>query len=147
MDAFEAKVVDQAGCTRVRAMKVSDSVRSVEVDGGFPRIVADAVALPLDEVMKLATHDPAVENVFDFELFVVIDDLGRRGGSRVMTGERIRRHKSELYDREDGVVTAHGEGEFKLVGSMADARCDFKGAETSMGEFRRWSGGANIARV
>ena len=58
-DAFEAKAVDQARGTRVRAMKVSDSVESMEVDSGFPRIVADAVALPLDKVMKLATHDPA----------------------------------------------------------------------------------------
>ena len=64
-----------------------------------------------------------------------------------MTREWIGRRESELYDREDGVVTAHGEGEFKLVGSMADTRCDFKGAEPSMGEFCRWSDGSNIARI
>ena len=76
-DAFEAKAVDQARGTRVQVMKVGDSVGSVEVDSGFPRIVANAVALPLDKVVELSTHDPAVKNAFDFELFVVIDDLGR----------------------------------------------------------------------
>ena len=144
---FEAEVVDQARGTRVRAMKVGDSIGSVEVDAGFPRVVTDAVALPLDEVMKLATHDPAVEDALDFELFMVIDDHRQRGRSRVMTGEWIRRRKSELYDGEDGVVTAHGEGKLELVGSMADARSDFKRPETLMGQFRGQSGGANIARV
>ena len=101
-------------------MKVGDSIRSMEVDGGFPRIVADAVALPLDEVMKLATHDPAVEDVLDFELFVVIDDHRQGGRSRVATGERIGRHESELGHGEDGMKATHGEGEFELVGSMTD---------------------------
>ena len=104
-------------------MEVGESVGGMEVCSGFPRVVTNAIALPLDEVMKLATHDPAVENVFDFELFVVIDNLGRRGRSRAATRKGIGGCKSELYDREDRVVTAHGphgEGEFELVGSMAD---------------------------
>ena len=33
---FEAKAVDQARGTRVRVMKVGDSVGSMEVDSGFP---------------------------------------------------------------------------------------------------------------
>ena len=97
--------------------------------------------------MELSTHDPAVENVFDFELFMVIDDLGRRMGSRATTRKRIGRRESKLYDKEDGVVMAHGEGEFKFVSSMADARCDFEGPEPSMAEFHRRSGGSNITRV
>ena len=68
--------------------------------------------------MELTTHDLAVENALDFELFMVIDDLGRRRGSRATTRERIRRHESKLYDQEDRVVTAHGEGEFELVCAM-----------------------------
>ena len=43
-------------------MEGGESIGGMEVCSGFPRVVADAVALPLDEVMKLATHDPAVEN-------------------------------------------------------------------------------------
>ena len=97
--------------------------------------------------MELTTHDPAVKDALDFELLVVIDDLGRRGRSKATTRERIRRCESELYDREDGVVTVHGEGEFELVGSMADARSDFERPKTSMGQFRGQSGGVNIACV
>ena len=128
-------------------MEVGESIEGMEVCSGFPRVVADAVALPLDEVVELSTHDPAVENALDFELFVVIDDLGRRGRSRVATRKGIGGRESELYDQEDRVVTAHGEGELELVGSMADAQSDFERPGTSMGQFRRWSGGANIARV
>ena len=35
-DVFEAEAIDQARGTRVQAMEVGDSVRSVEVSGGFP---------------------------------------------------------------------------------------------------------------
>ena len=92
-------------------------------------------------------HDPAVEDVLDFELLVVIDDLGRRGRSRAATRKGIGGCESELYDREDRVVTAHGEGEFELVGSMANTQSDFERPKTSMGQFRGWSSGANIACV
>ena len=90
----------------------------MEVCSGFPRVFTNAIALPLDKVVELSTHDPAVENVLDFELFVVIDDLGRRGRSRVTTRERIRRHEGELSDGEDGMVATHGEGELELVCTM-----------------------------
>ena len=147
MNLVEEEMVYDTRCTGVRVMKVGESVGGMEVCRRFPRVFADAIALPLDEVVELATHDPTIEHLFNFELFVVIDDLGRRGRSRVTTRERIGRRESELYDREDRVVTAHGEGEFKLVGSMADTRSDFEGPETSMGQFRGRSGGANIPRV
>ena len=114
-------------------MKISNGIGSMEVCGRFPRVVADAVALPLDEVVESATYDPAVKHLFDFELFVVIDDLGWRGRSRVTTRERIRRREGELDNGEDGMEAMHGEGEFELVGSMTDTQSDFEGPETSMG--------------
>ena len=46
-----------------------------------------------------------------------------------------------------GVVMGHGEGELELVGSMADTQSDFEGPEASMGKFRGWSSGANVAHV
>ena len=92
-------------------------------------------------------HDPAVENALNFKLFVVIDDLGWRGRSRVMTRKGIWRCESELYDGEDGVVMADGEGKLELVGSMANARSNFERPKTLMGQFRGQSGGANIARI
>ena len=55
VDAFEAEAIDQARGTRVRAMELGDSVGSVKVSGGFPWVLADAVALPLDEVLELTT--------------------------------------------------------------------------------------------
>ena len=64
-------------------------------------------------------HDPAVENALDFELFVVINDLGQRG-RRATTGKGIRRRESELDNEEDRMEAAHGEGEFELVSFMTD---------------------------
>ena len=113
-------------------MELGDSIGSVEVSGGFPRVFADAVALPLDEVVESATHNSAIKDTLDFELFMIIDDLRCRRGSRATTRERIGRHESKLYDREDGVVTAHGEGEFEPVCTMTYTRCDFEGPETLM---------------
>ena len=94
--------------------------------------------------MEFATHNSAIKDALDFELFMVIDDLRR---SRATTGEWIGRCRSELYDGEDRMATVHGEGELELVGSMADARSDFEGPEASMGEFRRRGGSANVACV
>ena len=134
-------------CARVQTMEVSESIGGMEVCSGFPRVFANAIALPLDEVVELVTHDPAIEHSFDFKFLVIADDLGQRGRRRATTGKGVRRCEGELDDGENGMKVAHGEGEFELVGSMADTRSDFEGSETSMGEFRRRSGGANIARV
>ena len=92
-------------------------------------------------------HDPAIEHSFDFEFFVIADDLGQRGRSRTTTGKGIRRHEGELDYGEDRMEAAHGEGEFDLVGSMINMRSDFKRPKVSMGEFRGWSSGANIACI
>ena len=62
-------------------------------------------------------------------------------------GKGVRRRKGELDDGEDGMEAAHGEREFELVGSMANAQSDFEWPETSMGQFCGQSSGANIARV
>ena len=77
----EEEVVYGTGCARVRTMEVSESVGGMEVCSRFPRVVANAIALPLDEVVEFSTHDPAVEDALDFELFVVINDLRQRGGA------------------------------------------------------------------
>ena len=74
-------------------MEVSKSVKGMEVGSGFPRVFTDAIALPLDEVVEFATHDPAIKNLFDFELFVIIDDIRQRRGSRTTAGEGIRRRE------------------------------------------------------
>ena len=92
-------------------------------------------------------HDPAVEHVFDFELFVVADDLRRRGERRATTGKGVRRREGELDDGENEMKATHGEGEFELVGSMTDTRSDFERPEVSMGKFCGWSGGVDVACV
>ena len=104
-DSVKEEAVYGTGCTGVRTMEVGESIGGMEVCSGFPRVVANAIALPLDEVVEFATHDPAVKHLFDFELFMVIDDLRRRGRSRATTRERIGGRESELYDREDGDMT------------------------------------------
>ena len=128
-------------------MEVGKSIGGMEVCSGFPRVFANAIALPLDEVVELAMHDPTIEHSFDFEFFMVADDLRWGGRSRMATGKGVRRHEGELDNGENGMEVAHGKGEFELVGSMTDTRSDFKGPEVSMGEFRRRRGGANIARI
>ena len=96
--------------------------------------------------MELATHDPAIENAFDFVLLVIINDIGWRGRSRVVARKGIGGRKGELSNGEDGMVAMHGEGELELVCAMTYTQCDFGGPELSMGEFRGQSGGSNIAR-
>ena len=113
-NSVEEEAVYGTGCTRVQVMEVSESIGGMEVCSGFPRVVADAITLPLDEVVEFSMHDPAVEDALDFELFVVIDDLGWRGRRRATTGKGIRRRERELDDGEDRMKATHGEGEFEL---------------------------------
>ena len=143
----EEETVYDTRCAGVQAMEVGESSGGMEVCSGFPRVFANAIALPLDEVVELATHDPAIENSLDFELFVVVNDIGQRMGSRAMTRKGVGRCESELDDGEDRMEAAHGEREFELVGSMTDTRSDFERPETSMGQFRGWSSGANITCI
>ena len=83
-------------------MEVSECIGGMEVCSGFPIVFANAIALPLDEVVEFAMHNSAIKDPLDFKLFVVIDDLGQRRRSRMTTREWIGRRGSELYDGEDG---------------------------------------------
>ena len=50
-------------------MEGSDSIGGMEVSGGFPCVVANTIALPLDEVVEFAMHNSAIKDPLDFELF------------------------------------------------------------------------------
>ena len=147
MNSVEEETVYGVGCAGVRMMEVGESVGGMEVCSGFPRVFADTIALPFDKIVHLAMQNLAIEDSFEVELFMIINEFGWRRGSRMTTREWIRRHEGQLDDWEDGMVATHGEGELQLVGAMTDVQCNFKGSEVSIGEFRGWSGGTNIACI
>ena len=76
VNSVEEETVYGTRCTGVQTMEVGESIGGMEVCSGFPRVFADAIALPLDEVVELVMHDPAIEHLFDFKFFVIADDLG-----------------------------------------------------------------------
>ena len=87
------------------------------------------------QVVDLAMQDPAIKDLLDVVLFVVVNDFRQRRGGRTTTGKGIRRHEGHFDDWKDRVVATHGEGELQLVGAMTDARCDFEGSKMSVGQF------------
>jgi hypothetical protein len=60
-------------------MEVRDKVWCREVPPRFPAVVADIVAFPLDQVFDSAIPHATIQDLFDFEMFVTVDQCGSRG--------------------------------------------------------------------
>ena len=74
-NAVKTQMTDCARGTGVQAMEVGESVGSMEVSSGFPGVFTDTIALPLDEIVHLTMQNLAIEDLFDVELFVIIDEF------------------------------------------------------------------------
>lgn len=92
---------DTVWSARVSAMEGGNLVRCVsKVLGWFPGVSAFVVAFPTDQVLELAAVNPAVQDVVDFVLLLIVDDDGVRWRRR---GKAVVSPRCELIDVQDRV--------------------------------------------
>ena len=60
------------------AVKFFNEAASRDIRGGFPRIIRIGISFPLDEILDMTSHMMGVEDVFNFEIFLVVFDVQGR---------------------------------------------------------------------
>ena len=63
---------------RVTAVKFFDEAAGRDMREGFPRIIRIGISFPLDEILDPVSNTAGIEDVFDFEIFVIVFDVKRR---------------------------------------------------------------------
>jgi hypothetical protein len=89
--------------TRVVSVEVREEIGGGDVPSGLPAVVADIVALPLDQVFDASVPHAAIQDFFDFEVFVTIDQLRGGWGARLSSWNGVRDVECKFRDREDSV--------------------------------------------
>lgn len=83
----------------IEFVKSGNSRRAVrEVFGGLPGGVR--VTDPTDKVLEVATNEAGIENLFDFELFVTVDN-NWKGRRLNLTDKRVGGDRFQERDVED----------------------------------------------
>src|SRR3981189_2704067 len=101
-------------------MKIRYNVRGMEVSVDHPGIIADIVALPLDEVIQaVPAHARVQYGLYLVFLFTFHEDWWRRG-SRASADDRVGSSQGELDNGEDGVQLGETQWEFQMVCAMSN---------------------------
>ena len=67
------------------AVKFFDKATCRDVRRGFPRVVRIGISFPFDQILELILDTTRIEDVFDFEIFMIILNIsGRRCGGKSM---------------------------------------------------------------
>ena len=115
---------------RVRVFAVELVDRSLgmrEICCGLPRVLANAVSFPFDEVLELASEQAAVQNFFD-NVFLLPIDFNRCWRGWGFTVDFVPSPGRESVYVED-IVDLERRGQFKPVVAIAELLDDGVGAE------------------
>ena len=125
-------------------MEDFDEVLGVrEMFGWFPRSTRDRPVLPVNEVLDLAVTDTGVQDCFDFEFFLAVDDDWWR---RILDTARdiVGMEGLEKRDVEHG-MDLHGRGKLEAEGCLANLGSDGERAETLVVELVAGASRSDVA--
>ena len=97
-----------------------------DVLGRFPGVVFASETLPLDEVLELPSDLACSQNLFDLELFMAVDDVGRRRWRLLLVlglGRDVWRKQRLVEDGVDGLPRLR---QLQLIGRPADLLDDLE---------------------
>jgi len=60
---------------RGMSMEPFDETASQDICKGFPRIIRIGASFPFDEILKLVSDTTRIQDIVDFEVFLVILDV------------------------------------------------------------------------
>ena len=98
--------------SRVQAMEVRYNIWRMDVPMNYPGVVANVVALPLDQVFQSVPTHARVQYGLHFVLFLASYKNWWRRGSRTTADYRVRSSQSEFDDGEDRVQSGETWREF-----------------------------------
>jgi hypothetical protein len=84
----------------VVAIKLRQSIGSMEIIVWLPAIVLSAVSTPFDQVLDSPVSNATVEYSFDFKLFFAIYQGRREWSDRISPWDRVRNSEGEFDDGE-----------------------------------------------
>jgi hypothetical protein len=113
----------------------------------YPGVVADVVALPLDQVLQEVPTHARVQYGLHFVLFLAFYKNWWRRGSCATADYRVGSSQSGLDNGEDLVQSGETWRELQTVCAMADPSVDGIWAQTTMGEFCGWPISGDICSV
>jgi hypothetical protein len=148
----ESNVVEGSGINvargpRVQAMKLRYDIRRMDVLMYHPGVIADIIALPLDQVLQaVPVHAHVQYGLYLVFLFAFHKDWWGRG-FRVLADDRVRSSQSELNDRENWVQSGETWWKFQTVCAVANTSFDCIWAQMTVGKFYRWLVGSDVHSV
>ena len=122
---------------RIVTVELTNQLGSSDVLTRFPRSFLITVSLPENFVLKFLSEYTAVEDLFDFVMGLVVDDLGERRRSCLATWDGIRDGWEELDDVEDRVDAFHGPRKEEAVGEASDLTLHSERSKVAMRQFLR----------
>ena len=128
-------------------MEFHYDIRRMDVAMYYPGVIANIIALPLDEVLQaVPAHVRVQYGLYLVFLFAFHKDWGRRG-SRASADDRVGSSQSELDNGKDGVQSGKTQWEFQTVCAMSNMNVNRIGAQTTVGELYRWPIGSDISSI
>jgi hypothetical protein len=94
--------VDLLWCAWVLLVEVGYGIWSEDIVSGHPHVFPCIIALPFDLVFQAAVVELAVEDFFDFVLFLSINQGQGWGVSSLSTWDKIWGCRCQFCDREYG---------------------------------------------
>jgi hypothetical protein len=131
---LEVECADESRSSRVRPVEVSDELVGVDVRGRFPRVVFCPKALPLDQVLESTSVDSAVEDLFNFPVFLLAYDDRVWWWLCAAIRDGIQRRGRQLDHIEDWVESLHRPRETNPIGVGVDLLLHWVRAEALMGQ-------------
>jgi hypothetical protein len=130
---------------RISTMEFFDESAGGDIRKGFPGVLGIRKTLPLDEILETTIIIAfRVQDILDFEIFLVVFDVKCRGRRRTTGFEGRGSNKIEEGDVEDVVQVAHRWGQGELVSLQSDTFYNFVGTKTLPIELLRGAGGGDI---
>ncbi|KAG5331199.1 hypothetical protein C0989_008312 [Termitomyces sp. Mn162] len=119
---------------------------SVKVLLGFPHVVLRSVALPVDQVLELATDYPGVKDLVNLIVILVLDfDGGRLAGT--LAGEGVWSMLFKESNMEHWVEALQAQRQVELVSMGGDLLEDLEWAKALVVEFDGRPPGLEISSV
>lgn len=95
---------------RIVAVELTNQLGGSHMLTRFPGSFLITVTFPKDFVLEFSSEYAAIEDLFDFVMGLVVDDLRKGRRSCLTTLDGIRNSWEELDDVEDRVDALHGTG-------------------------------------
>jgi hypothetical protein len=139
---WDSREIDGSNLTCCTWMfPINSAMRSGGVNAipRFPRVVLNSKTFPFDQILQFPIDHLAIQNFFHYSLFFSIHNFWRWQRFWMLPQNGVRQSRSKFDDVKDRMQTAHGSGEFQMIGTVTNLLDYFKRTQMMMRQFFGWS--------